>query len=155
MVANFDLVSVLVHVASDDSVIGLLALGNNVERVTDLHAHVFILWCVVDSIFANELLITFVVFLVQTNRACGQWHAQFVLLRISKLNVNANLFFYGLARIVIAGEVITLAIQHEFFFHIKARGLEQRHLLRLVIANGCQALSRVEVIFKKTLFFKF
>ena len=140
MIANFDLVSILVNIAGDDLVISLFSLGDDVERVADFHAHIFILRRVIDVIFADKLLIAFIVFLVKPNRTGRQWHTELILLRVAKLNVNADFLFNRLARIVVAGEVVTLPVHHEFLLHIKTRRLQQRHLLCLVIADSCRAL---------------
>src|SRR5438045_2763432 len=80
MIANLDFVGVLIDIPSNYFVIGLLTLSDDIEGITDFDAHVFVLWGVVDAVFADELLIAFVIFLIKANRPGGQWHAEFVLL---------------------------------------------------------------------------
>ncbi len=123
MIANLDFIGILIDVARDHFVIGLLSLGDYVERVPDLHTHIFILWRMVNFVFTDELLIALVVFLVQPNCPGGQRHAELVRLRIPELNVHADLLLNRLARIVVVRVVIVLAVQHELLLHIKAGGL--------------------------------
>ena len=132
----------------------MLPLRDDVESVADLYADVFVLRRVVDAVFADKLLIAFVVLLVKTNRAGGQRHPEFVLLRIPKLNIHADLFLDRLAGIVVIRVVIALTVQHELLLHIKARSLQQRHLLRFVIANAGRSLQRIQVIFEEALLLK-
>ena len=110
MIANLDLVSVLVQVTRRQHlVVDLLSFGDDVERIADLHTHIFILRCVVDLVLTDELLISFVVLLVQANGSGRQRHAELVRLRIAKLHVHANLFFDWLTRIAVVRVVVMLA----------------------------------------------
>ncbi len=110
MIANLDFVGVLINIPGNHFVIGLLTLGDDIERIAYFDAHVLVLRGVVDAVFADELLIAFVVFLVKANRPGGKGHAEFVLLRVAELHVHADFFLDRLAGIVIAGVVVPLAV---------------------------------------------
>ena len=155
MIANLDLVRVFVQVTRrQDLVVDLFTFGDDVERIADLHAHIFILRCVVDLVLTDELLISLVVLLVKTNGSGRQRHAELVRLRIAKLYVHANLLFDRLTRIAVVRVVVMLAAQHELFLHIKPSRFQQRHLLGFVVANRRRPLKRVHVILKEALFLK-
>src|SRR5712692_370031 len=155
VIANLDLVSIFVHVAGDDySVVRLFSFSHDVERIANFDAHVFIFRRVIDFVFADELLIALVILFVESNRARRQRHTQLVRLRVAELNVHPDLLFDRRPRIVVAGVVITLAVQHELFLHIKAGCFKQRDLFRLVVANCGRALQRVHVIFEEPLLLK-
>src|SRR6266403_246145 len=75
VVAQGDLEFHLPDASRDALVVGLLALGDDIEGVADVHGDGFVFGCVIDVVFANEEDAAFRVFLIDTQVAAGQGHA--------------------------------------------------------------------------------
>ena len=70
MVPKLDLVGVFVDMAGrNDFVVHLLAFSNDVESVAHLNAHVLVFRRVIDAVFTDELLVSFVVFFIEPDGA--------------------------------------------------------------------------------------
>src|SRR4030095_1967422 len=110
VITNFYFVGVFIDFTRERFVVGLFSFRYDVERVADLDPQVFIFRCVLNAIFADELLRAVFILLVKPNRAGGQSHAQLVVRGIAKLHEDANLLFdYG-TWTVIATVVVALTV---------------------------------------------
>ena len=76
MIADRDFKFHLVDVGRDFLVVGLLALGHDIERVADVHGDHFVLRRVLDAVFADEQHAAFGILLVDPQIAGGQRHAE-------------------------------------------------------------------------------
>src|SRR5262249_13734576 len=101
VIADANLVSVLENIARDTFVVGLFALGHDIEGITEFDAHRLILWRVADIAFTNELLRTGLIGFVNTHHSGGQGLAEAVLFRVLELNKDADFLFDRRAGIVI------------------------------------------------------
>ena len=151
VVAERDLPGGLGRAATEDVVVGLLAIADDVEGLAHLDGDLFVARGVIDAVLADELLHPALVRLVDADGALRERHAQVVLLAVLELEEDAHLLVRGdLA--VLAAKVAVVAHEHEAALHVEAVALEERHLLGLAREQIGRTFERVEVVLEEALF---
>ena len=121
-------------------------LGDDVERVADVNAHLLVFRRVVNAILADEKDAAVRIGLINANGSGGQRHAESGLFFVLKFVVDEHGIFAGRAGIHLAAVVVRLAIHDEMFFHGEARGVQHAELLGFLVEDAGAAIERIKVI---------
>src|SRR6266446_4852358 len=95
MIPQRDLILKFVQAVGASPIIGLFALGDDVKRVADVQVDGFVLWSVVNAIFADKQRAAARVGLMHADGARWQWHSESGLVLVLEFVKDLHRILHG------------------------------------------------------------